>query len=62
MKYFYTQNIVYLRLYSDYIECFSVCCIRLTKDVRMFLLFKFSEILIFPCNWSVGWKYLILSD
>lgn len=53
MKHFYVRNIVYLRLYSDYIECFSVSCIRVTKDVCMFLFFKFSEILIFLSEWSV---------
>ena len=62
MKRFYAGNIVYLCLNSDYIECLSVCCIRLTKDVRMFSHFKIAEILIFPSDWSVGWKYLILSD
>lgn len=62
MKHFYARNIVYLRPYSDYIECLSDFCKRLTKNVRMFSNIKIAEILIFPCNWSVGWKYLILSD
>ena len=53
MKHFNARNIVYLRPYSDYIECFSLTYVRLIKGVRMFLFFKFSEILIFLSEWSV---------